>query len=44
MFLQTFLPIPLGAADVTEVALSARILVDDARHQRFWDFVLEDEE
>ena len=43
MFFKAFFPKALCTADVTEIALSARKLVNYARHERFWKFVLKGE-
>ena len=43
VFLQTFFPIPLCRAYVTEVALSASVLVNYTRHQGFGKFVFKGE-
>ena len=43
VFLQTFFPKPFRRAYVTEIALSASVLVDDARQQGLGKFVFEGE-
>ena len=41
MFFESLLPKSLArAADVTEIALRARKLVNDSRHKRFLDLVI----
>ena len=44
MFFESILPKSLGAANVTEIALSARKLMNDSRHQRFLDLILKRKE
>ena len=43
MFFKALFPKSLCTADVTEIALSARELIDYAGHERFWIFVLKGE-
>ena len=43
VFFKAFLPKSLCTANIAEVALSASIPVNDTRHKRFWDFILEGE-
>ena len=40
VLLRFFFPKPLGVANVAEVALSARVLVNYTRQYRFWESVL----
>ena len=43
MLFKALFPVSLSRADIAEVALSARVFVDDTRHKRTGDFVLEGE-
>ena len=43
MFFKTLFPVSLSRADVAEVALSARVFVNDTRHKRTGNFVFERE-
>ena len=43
VFLKALFPVSLSRADIAEVALSARVFVDDTRHKRTGNFVLERE-
>ena len=40
MFFESILPKSLGAANVTEIALSARKLINDSKQKRIWDPIL----
>ena len=43
MFFKPFFPKSLSTANIAEVALSASIPVNHARHKRLWEFILEGE-
>ena len=43
MFFKALFLVSLSRANVAEVALSARVFIDDTRHKRTGDFVLEGE-
>ena len=42
VLLKSFIPKSLGVANVAEVALSARVIVNYTRQYRFWESVLEE--